>query len=183
MGFKPVPYARPLYCWTEPGHIFVEEVDGSVSDYESHIKVAIPKQLNDFRSETAMWVLDHDGCLWVGNKFGTYGQFRKTDGVLMSYGGWFMKSEREFPVIGSYKDYAVRLDTRDFRTIYIPTLPKVYRLNRPMASFDALDAFMCWERGDGELNLIIEGRPIDLGTEGTWLSTPELPVGSRPIIL
>lgn len=173
MGYKHLPFAPPNYCWSTPGHIFVEEFDGTISSYGSTIKVAAPKQCNDFVSDTAKWALRCGESIFIGNKFDTYQEIRERDGVLLSCGAWTEVPRKAYEPCGLFGDMDCYISLEDNRTIFIPEMDRVFLLNKKAFVFDMFTAQQCAEESTGEKPVIITERGlVNFETDGTWVPSP-----------
>lgn len=187
MGYKPVPFAQPLYCSAKPGHILLEWYDGSIIDCKSSITRDIPRQLNGFTSNFAMWALRFEGTFYVGNSLGTYLQIRESDGVLVSCGSWDSTQAPTFEECGLDGHVACVLCRNDRRTIISPARNEVFRVREPIMTTFAEQSQIMGEFSDTTLPVVLTERGlVDFETDGTWIPTPErdwtlddIPMGLR----
>lgn len=171
MGFKPLPWVDPLECWSEPGHILVREYDGSVTDYESTIRVSLPHQCIDFNSKSAYWVLHAGDSFFCGNNKGTYQQVRFSDGVLLTCGTWAIDSRPRTTIpCGVDEDMNVcELDAHTHRIIYVPSTYGAYVANQPITPGDVIQASMHARAYPDSIIICTEKGVLDLAVSGAWV--------------
>lgn len=174
MGYKPVPFASPLYCWALPGHIFMEWYDGSILDCPTSLQLTIPKQLNDFNSPWAKWALRHEGINIIGNAMGTYLCIREEDEVLTACGSWDCTKLPEFEDAGIDGHVACVICSNDARTIISPCRHEVFMLNTPVKETFPEQSMMIGEMDDAVYPTVLTERGfINFETDGVWVSPPE----------
>lgn len=185
MGFKPLPWVDPCECWAEPGHIFMREYDGSVTDYPSSIKVSIPKQCNDFQSPCAQWVLRHDDSFFCGNVEGFYQQVRIADRVLLTCGTWDVSARPRtvLPCGIDENDEECVLDMQSRRIIYVPSTYGAYLLKQPIMPGEVVSAMLHAYNNPGNVIICSEKGVLDLAVSGSWVPAPPRTVSYPPIQL
>ena len=179
MGYKPVPYARPLECWVKDCHICVRWYDGSVLELSTSYPKTIEPQVNDFNGQWAKWLLvDSEGNQVIGNYLGTYLVIRPSDGTLLSCGRWDAGLAPGYVDCGYDGGYVCALSTHDRRTIIFPTRAKVFRCNTPIKQLDT-DKSLIFGSAVGETKPVVftERGMLDFETDGVWVSPP---VRTRP---
>lgn len=174
MGYKPVPFAQPLYCWATPGHIFMEWYDGQIFDCPTSLQLTIPKQLNDFKSPWAKWVLLHDGMKIIGNDMCTYMCIRESDDVLVACGSWDRSKVPEFEEVGIDGHQVCVICSTDARTIISPQRNKVFMLHTPVKETFPEQSMMVGEMDDAIYPTVLTDRGlVNFETDGVWISPPQ----------
>ncbi len=184
MGFKFVPFQKPLECWAEPGHIFVREAD-AVIDCKTSLNETLRPQVNSFTSETAMFVLYDDTrtYMYVGNQYGTYQKIRLSDGVLMACGSW-VKPYREWEPCGYVDAMGCLISKYDHRTIVLPHDGSIFRLHEPCYYWDMMHAEYYSQQADPGVPIILTERGlVNFERDGTWVPTRLAEGPNAPLLL
>lgn len=185
MGYKPVSFAQPLYCWASAGHICMEWYDGAVIRCPTGLPVDIPAQLNLFQSAHAVWALQKDGIAYIGNTIGVYLGVRLSDGVLVSCGKWDPSPLPKFEDAGMDTGFMCQICTADMRTILSPARRSAFVLKSPVECVYAEAGAMYGSFNEVDTPVIITERGmVNFATDGTWVSPPareratgEIPMG------
>ena len=172
MGYKHQPFAPSCLCWTEPGHIFMKDFDGTIRTFNSTIKVQTSKQCNDFESDTAKWVLRSGNSVFVGNCYGTYSEMDIATRELLTCGSWEQPPNTFVPCGVFAGDYCY-LDSANRKLVILPGYKRVFMLNHPLLEYNLDLASGFAEDGDGGIYIYTGGRLLDSDEEGTWISAPD----------
>lgn len=123
MGFNYYNYGRVKPCGIKNHEVYYYLPSGKKITHPTKLDVEIPEQINSFISERVVFLLYHEGLMYVGRYDTSISIYRQSDELLVGLNSWESPKYAETIVCGYYGVGGVlneiHLDMRDRQTVYI----------------------------------------------------------------